>query len=48
MIHPGHRLLRMDSDPPSGEGDLTPSSDGKPTLFFDVVSELGERDDFCS
>jgi hypothetical protein len=40
FIHIGHRLAVMDSgDPPQGEGDLTPSLNGEPTLFFDVVNE---------
>jgi hypothetical protein len=44
MIHVGHRLLRMDSDPEGGEGDLPPSPDLKPTLFFDVVNEMGQAE----
>jgi hypothetical protein len=40
--YPGHRLLVMDSDPPTGTRDLPPNDDGQPTLYFDVVNEHAE------
>jgi hypothetical protein len=33
----------MDSDPPVGERDLHPTLNGDPSLFFDVVKELGDN-----
>lgn len=44
-VHLGHTLLVMDSDPPAAERDLHPSPDGKPTLYFDVVAECGNRNE---
>lgn len=40
FIHIGHRLLVMDSDPPESERDLPPTTDGSPTLWFDVATEV--------
>ncbi len=39
LIHPGHRLTVMDSNPPENKRDLQPHPKGEPTLFFDIVSE---------
>lgn len=44
FIHVGHRLRVMDSDPPEAERDLPPSTDGSPTLWFDVVNEVAHSD----
>jgi hypothetical protein len=44
FIHLGHRLAVMDSNPPEAERDLPPSTDGSPTLWFDVVAELERAD----
>jgi hypothetical protein len=42
FVHVAHALLVMDSDPPAAERDLAPNESGQPTLFFDVVKELGQ------
>ena len=42
-VHIGHHLLVMDSDPPVAARDLAPNSNGEPTLFFDVVNEVGPQ-----
>jgi len=45
FIHVGHHLLVMDSDPPAAYRDLPPSVAGEPTLWFDVVSAVGELEE---
>ena len=42
-IHLGHHLLVMDSDPPVAYRDLPVGKAGEPTLWFDVVNELGSQ-----
>lgn len=41
-IHLGHSLEAMDGSPSPPARDLPPSSDGQPTLWFDVVKECEE------
>lgn len=43
FIYPSHYLQVMDSDSRVVGRDLPPSNTGDPTLFFDVVKELGDK-----
>jgi hypothetical protein len=40
-VHPGHRLAVLETQEPAR--DLAPNQTGEPTLFFDVVSEIGAK-----
>lgn len=43
-VFPNHPLLVHATEPGIGETDVYPSVDGEPSVFFDVVNELGEHD----
>jgi hypothetical protein len=45
MIHIGHRLLVMDSDPPLGARDVPPNKVGEATAWFDVVNTFDDEGD---